>query len=643
MFYNQHKNNDILQNNINEINNANIKNFVKNENMPQPKTLSSIIRDGIVNPTLLNNVIPNYNPYLNSSPYSHIIESKLSNDTKDISKMNVVNGIYNPNFSTISVHPHIRESESKSPDNQPNKKDSKTIMKDIVTEYSNCPCFKNFNCPSCDNSELILKLTGYYNNCPCARQYCKPCINSSKIHELSLLKSFNDKKVLEFLRNNSEIMNQGIINVTKTLERVIQYENEALKASKNLEETKLKAFIARAKMNTNSEKARTIARDTLFSKSFINIKDASAQNIYNNVSSKIIDFPHFPLNKLVEDNNTNTSNSLKSIENSNGFNDISKPPELISDFPFFRKKDKKGGNNSQSIINNLDADFNTIKNYDFSNNLMKNNNNNNKSNYQYRKNSENFLNDDSISIDDPLSKTLRKNLQNDEAMKSINELNKIIYEGAEFIPSNSLSNNKISDGIKENNTGKFSLDNLNNSSDSFTPEEVKSINDIVNDIKSVKSNSFSTNFVKDDDKTAQSNQKNDSNNSDERKSQVYYQEDNENYKSNDKISNSSNKSIVKPKEKENIQKLDESEEDDFKKDDEEDDFEDNDNYDSDNNDPKPDTKPSFIEKRSIRLTKSGNKNNNIKSVSKNKNSKINRKNAKINSNNIKKYHKKKYN
>jgi hypothetical protein len=667
MFHDQHHNNDNLQNKINELNNNNIKNYVHNINMPhQPKTLSSIIRDGIANHSVLNNSTPNYNPYLSSSPYTQILDSNLSNinnNNNDITKIinkDVVKEISNPIFSSFSPLPFIREGEE-SILKKPVIKDSKTTiinsdlahhldkqgLLNVVNESSKCLCFKNFNCPSCDNSELILKLSGYYNNCPCARQYCKPCINSSKIHELSLLKSFNDKKVLDFLRKNSEIMNQGIVNVSKTLDRVIQYENEALKASKNLEETKLKAFIARAKMNTNSEKARTIARDTLFSKSFINIKDAgAAQNFYNQISSKITDFPN---NMIIEDNNTNTSNSLKSIEHSNGYNDITKPPNFISDNPYFinyRKKYQKGDEKATRInndYNNLDADFNTIKNYDFSNSFMKNNNKSN-----FRKNSENLSNDDSNNNnnnEDPLSKTMRKNLQNDEALKSINELNKIIFEGAEMPSSTSQSSNKISDEL--NNNDKSSLGNLNNSNESFTPEEVKSINDIVSDIKSVKSNSFSTNYAKDEDKNVQNNQKNELNNKDETKSSGNYTlEDDEDSKSNEKITNESNKPIVQElKQKRTIQKFDksdESEDDDFKKEDQEDDYEDNDDYD--------DPKPTLVEKRSTKLTKgrnksepssSSNKNNNKPVVRKNSDSKSknskNRKNTKISKINKRKY------
>lgn len=126
-----------------------------------------------------------------------------------------------------------------------------------------CGCAEKFPCPNCSNPIVVFKIKTYFNTCPCAKSTCKPCISNTKLHQLSLLKAMKDQKAIKFLKNNTEETRNELNNVSKQLDFVIKFERQALKAAKELEETKFKAYIAKTKMFANSEKAKLIAKATL--------------------------------------------------------------------------------------------------------------------------------------------------------------------------------------------------------------------------------------------------------------------------------------------------------------------------------------------------------------------------------------------
>ena len=139
-----------------------------------------------------------------------------------------------------------------------------------ILKTTKCQCSQFTACPKCEDP---VDQNTSFKKCPCLFGICKPCNNNIKLHELALVKAIYEKKVLKYLNNNYDQMKKTLDVLSSNLDSVIKYEGESIKYSKELQETKLKAFLARKQMLENSEKAKLLAKETLSINHFESIQD----------------------------------------------------------------------------------------------------------------------------------------------------------------------------------------------------------------------------------------------------------------------------------------------------------------------------------------------------------------------------------
>ena len=153
-----------------------------------------------------------------------------------------------------------------------------------------CHC-SNMKCPPCGVVNINFPSTFIHNFnsnqpyliCPCApKLICKPCPPISLIHELALRKASNDEKLSFELKNLSNTITQIMSKVTKFAGEVFKYETESKELAIKMEESRLKAQIARREMEKTSEKARIIAKSSLTNCIDCLPKDIDMNNIINN-------------------------------------------------------------------------------------------------------------------------------------------------------------------------------------------------------------------------------------------------------------------------------------------------------------------------------------------------------------------------
>lgn len=333
-----------------------------------------------------------------------------------------------------------------------------------IISPSQCGCYSQFTCPNCGNPDVIYtkNLTPFYTTCPCAQSLCKPCINTTKLHQLSLIKAYNEKKILKLLNNNTMDLKTAISIIGKELDSVIKYENEAIKASKDLDDARLKAFIAKNKMYLNSESAKQLAKATLSG-------DAVQQSsIINNISSinNGNDVFRDIMNKYKNTDREEMSNSNYNF-NENNYNNYNTDNENNYDQRILNINSNNGNSELDRIIlhlkNTNTSNSNNPNNIISSDEKLENSNYNNLIN---KLNSWNF-NDN--------------NLNNDSETES-----------ESFIPEEVSSISKILDEYENkdksrlNNNKSFSTNFQDNDSDSnsIKNKTKKKLKQAVNDIES---------------------------------------------------------------------------------------------------------------------------------------------------------------
>lgn len=126
---------------------------------------------------------------------------------------------------------------------------------------SSCPCEDTFKCPPC--GRVFINRAEF--NCPCAKRRCPVCPPLSIIHELATKKAVSDRRLITWLRYNARNIDKALTHVEKYADKVIEYEREAFNSAKNMEESSLKAQLARKNMTKNSEQAKMIARSAIMS------------------------------------------------------------------------------------------------------------------------------------------------------------------------------------------------------------------------------------------------------------------------------------------------------------------------------------------------------------------------------------------
>eukprot|EP00340_Litonotus_pictus_P012083 CAMPEP_0170536580 /NCGR_PEP_ID=MMETSP0209-20121228/102224_1 /TAXON_ID=665100 ORGANISM="Litonotus pictus, Strain P1" /NCGR_SAMPLE_ID=MMETSP0209 /ASSEMBLY_ACC=CAM_ASM_000301 /LENGTH=472 /DNA_ID=CAMNT_0010837953 /DNA_START=990 /DNA_END=2409 /DNA_ORIENTATION=+ len=279
-------------------------------------------------------------------------------------------------------------------------------------------------------------------------------------------------------------MKEAIEGVNKQLDNVVLFEKKALGAAKDLEETKLKALIAKNKMRMNSDTAKLLAKETLSS------SDNDLMREYLQVKGNNSAYSHLDL----RDNGKSTN--FEEIVNKNPFR------KENSDLDSLGSQDRKTLRDNQLNLNLYNNNSNRRRNA-----IWNSKGGHSGSSFlNYQGNINDSLGDEDV--DEPADfsqieelelagKPSEFNLVNPVSNRRQFSNNKLQIEElelagkpSEFNLVNPVSNRRQFSNIKLRNrqfpSSNFSdlslydsIGNSNSSEEKFTPQEISSINDMM--------------------------------------------------------------------------------------------------------------------------------------------------------------------